>query len=83
MKVSEFIEELKPYLDFDIEAVVHLAITDEEAQKRIYGFPYDNYRAELSVDDVSYSENIVSIGVCPEFYKESSKERDGEEEMGR
>lgn len=82
-KVSELISELEPYKDFDVEVVVHLRVAEEELQKRTYKYPYDNYKADISVDDVSHSENIVSIGVCPEFYKENNNEKDSEEEMER
>lgn len=29
----------------------------------MYRYPYDNYKAELGIDDIGYSDNIVRIGV--------------------
>lgn len=63
MKVSELIEQLEPYEDFDIGAKVYLKVMDEELQKRTYKYPYDIYNAELNVDDIAYSDKIVLIGV--------------------
>lgn len=63
MKVSELIEQLESYGDFDIETIVRLEVMDEELQKRTYKYPYDIYNAELNVDDIAYSDKIVLIGV--------------------
>ena len=63
MKVIDLIKQLEPYKDFDIEARVHLEVMEEELQKRTYKFPHDTYNAELSIDDIGYSDNIVLIGV--------------------
>lgn len=63
MKVNELIDKLKPYEDFDLDIVVHLEVTEEELQKWMYRYPYDNYKAELGIDDIGYSDNIVRIGV--------------------
>lgn len=63
MKASELIEKLKPYEDFDLQVTVHLEVMEEELQKRIYKYPHDNYKAELSIDDIGYSDNVVCIGV--------------------
>ena len=63
MKVSELIEKLKPYPDFEIRTTVHMKVMEEELQKPEYGFPYDNYDAELSIDDIGYSDKVVLIGV--------------------
>lgn len=63
MKVNELIDKLKPYEDFDLNIVVHLEVTEEELQKRMYRYPYDNYKAGLSIDDIGYSGNVVCIGV--------------------
>ena len=46
MKAKELIEKLKDYADFDLEVTVHLEVMEEELQKRMYKYPYDNYRAE-------------------------------------
>ncbi len=62
MKVKELIDKLKSYEDFDLDIVVHLEVT-EELQKRMYRYPYDNYKAELSINDIGYSGNVVCIGV--------------------
>ncbi len=62
LKVSKFIEKLKPYSDFELKATVHLEVMEEELQKRIYGYPHDNYEIELDIDDVGYSDNILLIG---------------------
>lgn len=63
MKVSELIEQLESYEDFDIETRVRLEVMDEELQKRTYKYPHDIYNAELNVDDIAYSDKIVLIGV--------------------
>lgn len=63
MKVSELIEQLEPYRNFDIVAKVHLKVMEEELQKRTYKFPHDIYNAELNVDDIAYSDKNVLIGV--------------------
>lgn len=63
MKASELIKQLEPYGDFEIEAVVHLEVSGEELQKRTYKYPVDNYRAELSIDDVGHSDSVLLIGV--------------------
>lgn len=63
MKAKELIDKLKPYEDFDLDITVHLEVAEEELQKRIYKYPHDNYKAELSIDDVGYSDKIVRIGV--------------------
>ncbi len=63
MKAKELIEKLKDYADFDLEVTVHLEVMEEELQKRMYKYPYDNYRAELSIDDIGHSDNVVKIGV--------------------
>lgn len=63
MKVKELINKLKDYEDFDLEVTVHLEVMEEELQKRMYKYPHDNYKAELGIDDIGYSDNIVCIGV--------------------
>lgn len=63
MKVKELIEKLKDYEDFDLDITVHLEVMEEELQKRMYKYPYDNYKAELDIDDIGYSDKIVCIGV--------------------
>lgn len=63
MKAKELIDKLKPYEDFNLDVIVHLEVAEEELQKRIYKYPHDNYKAELSIDDIGYSDNVVCIGV--------------------
>ncbi len=63
MKVKELIEKLKDYEDFDLDITVHLEVMEEELQKRMYKYPYDNYKAELDIDDIGHSDKIVCIGV--------------------
>lgn len=63
MKVSELINQLEPYKDFDIETRVHLDVMEEELQKRTYKYPHDTYNAKLSVDDIGHSDKVVLIGV--------------------
>ena len=57
------VKKINYYEDFDLNIVVHLEVTEEELQKRMYRYPYDNYKAELSIDDIGYSGNVVFIGV--------------------
>ena len=63
MKVSELIEKLEPYKDFDLEASLHLEVAEEELQKRIYKYPIDDFDVKLNVEDVGYSDKKVLIGV--------------------
>lgn len=63
MKVSEFIKQLEPYKDFDIEIRVYLEVMEEELQKRTYKFPHDTYNAQFSIDDIGHSDKVVQIGV--------------------
>lgn len=65
MKVLELIKQLEPYKDFDLEVSVHLEVAEEELQKRMYKYPHDNYKAELSIDDIGYSDQVVLLGVSP------------------
>lgn len=63
MKAQELIERLKPYAGFDLKINVHLVVMGEELQKRFYKYPHDNYKAELSIDDIGYSDGVVCIGI--------------------
>lgn len=63
MKVKDLIGKLKFYEDFDLDITVHLEVMEEELQKRTYKYPYDNYKAEIDIDDIGYSDNVVCIGV--------------------
>lgn len=63
MKAKELIDKLKPYGDFDLDIIVHLEVIEEELQKRMYKYPHDNYKAELTIDDIGHSDNVVCIGV--------------------
>lgn len=65
MKAQELIEKLEPYADFDLDVKIHLAVMEEELQKRFYKYPHDSYKAELSIDDIGYSDKVVCIGVTP------------------
>lgn len=38
-------------------------VGEEELQKRMYKYPYDNYKAELDIDDIGYSDKTMCIGV--------------------
>lgn len=63
MKAQELIDKLKPYADFDLDIIVHLEVMEEELRKRIYKYPYDNYKAELNIDDIGHSDGDVCIGI--------------------
>ena len=63
MKAQELIEKLKPYADFDLDVKVHLAVMEEELQKRFYKYSHDSYKAELSIDDIGDSDEVVCIGI--------------------
>ena len=75
MKVSELINKLEPYKGFELEAILHLEVAEEELQKRTYKYPVDNFEVELSIDDVGYSDKILQIGV------EIKKENDCDEPL--
>jgi len=63
MKVKDLINNLKNYEDFVIRTKVHLKVEEEELQKRLYGYPYNNYEAELEIDDIGHSDKVILIGV--------------------
>ncbi len=63
MTVQELIDKLKPYAGFELDATVHLEVMEEELQKCTYKYPYDNYKAELNIDDIGYSDKVVCIGI--------------------
>lgn len=63
MKVQKLIDKLKDYADFDLEVTLHLEVMEEELQKRLYQYPYDNYKVELYIDDIGYSDKVVCMGV--------------------
>lgn len=63
MKVQEWIDSLKPYSDFELIATVHLEVAGEELQKRLYRYPYDDYRAELRIGDIGHSDKVVHVDV--------------------
>lgn len=63
MRLQELIDKLKPYAGFDLDITVHLEVMEEELQKRIYKYPYDNYKAELNIDDIGHSDGVVCIGI--------------------
>lgn len=62
MKVQKLIDKLKDYEDFDLEVTLHLEVMEEELQKRLYQHPYDNYKVELDIDDIGYSDEVVCMG---------------------
>lgn len=57
------IDKLKDYADFDLEVTLHLEVMEEELRKRLYQYPYDNYKVELDIDDIGYSDEVVCMGV--------------------
>ena len=63
MKVSDLIDMLETYKDFDLEAIVHLEVADSEYQRSVYGYPVDNYKAQINIDDIGFSDEIVQIGI--------------------
>lgn len=65
MLVKELIEKLEPYKDFKVQTTVHLAVKDEVLDKRLYPYPYDNYKGILEIDDIGHSDNVVCLGVTP------------------
>lgn len=38
-------------------------VAEEELQKRLYKYLYDNYKVELDIDDIGHSDKIVCIGI--------------------
>ncbi len=64
MKAQELIEKLKLYAGFDLDIKVHLIVKEEELQKRFYKYPHDSYKAELSIDDIGHSDEVVCIGIA-------------------
>lgn len=63
MKVQHFIEKLERYKDFEIESVLHIKLNDEELEGLIYKYPFEDYDCKLEIDDISYSDKIVKIGI--------------------
>lgn len=65
MKVSDLIKKLEPYKDFELNFTIHLDVKEEVLDKRLYPYPQDNYDAEICIDDIGYSDNVVLIGITP------------------
>lgn len=65
MKVSDLIKQLEPYKDFELKPTIHLDVKEEVLNKRIYPYPFDDYEAEICIDDVGYSDNVVLVGITP------------------
>jgi hypothetical protein len=63
MKCKDLAAKLMENPNFDVIPKVELKVSDEELQKRTYGYPYDVYNAELEVMDVSYSDRQVAINI--------------------
>ena len=65
MKVNDLIKQLEPYKDMELVPTLHLEVKEEVLDKRIYKYPYDNFDAEVEIDDVSYSDKVVLLGITP------------------
>lgn len=76
MKVSDLIEQLAPYTDFEINPVLRLDVEDDVLDKRSYKFPHDNFGAKIEVGDASYSDNVLLLDITLE--EESIKNTDRE-----
>lgn len=68
MKVSDLIEQLAPYANFEINPVLRLDVEDGVLDKRSYKLPHDNFSAKIEVGDVSYSDNVLLLDITPEEY---------------
>lgn len=63
MTVDDLIKQLQPYKGYDLETTIHLEVKEEILDKRNYKYPYDNFKANIEIDDVGHSDNIVLLGV--------------------
>jgi len=62
VKVSELVEQLKGYEDFDIELTVRRSMSEEELEGSSYPYPYDNIETVLEVDDIGHSDKVIHLG---------------------
>lgn len=65
MKVYDLIERLEPYKDMELVPRLHLDVKEEVLNKRSYKFPHDNFDAEIEIDDIGYSDNVLLLGITP------------------
>lgn len=65
LMVSDLISLLEPYKGFELQTIMHLEVKEEVLSKRDYKFPHDNFQCIIDLDDVSYSDNTVVLGVMP------------------
>lgn len=65
MKVNDFIKKLEPYKDMELVPKLHLDVKEEVLDKRSYKFPHDNFNAEIEIDDIGYSDNVLLLGITP------------------
>lgn len=65
MKVNDFIKKLEPYKDMELVPKLHLDVKEEVLDKRSYKFSHDNFNAEIEIDDIGYSDNVLLLGITP------------------
>lgn len=65
MTVDDFIKKLEPYKDMELVPRLHLDVKEEVLDKRNYKFPHDNFDAEIEIDDIGYSDNVLILGITP------------------
>ena len=65
MRVGDFIKKLEPYKDMELVPKLHLDVKEEVLNKRNYKFPHDNFDAEIKIDDIGYSDNVLLLGITP------------------
>lgn len=65
MTVGDLIKQLEPYKDMNLVPRIHLEVKEEVLDKRLYKYPYDSFDAEIEIDDVGHSDNVVLLGITP------------------
>lgn len=65
MKVNDFIKKLEPYKEMELVPRLHLDVKEEVLDKRNYKFSHDNFNAEIEIDDIGYSDNVLLLGITP------------------
>ena len=69
MLVDKLIQKLEQYKGMDLEVNIPLKVCDEELQKRTYQYPYDVYKWNIDISDISYSDKRLILEVSIEESK--------------
>nr|DAW96022.1 MAG TPA: hypothetical protein [Caudoviricetes sp.] len=62
MLAKELADILMRNPDMKVETTIHILVPEKELEQRGYKYPWDNWNAELDIDDIGYSDNVVFLG---------------------